>query len=105
EGKFDRMSSSPSEIRDYYSSFVLNIQKNSPQEYTQYCGGTPLTVTQPEEREEVKPEDPKPGSYVCQRAICTAGTEEELTCEYSVTDADGNEAPFQETSKEIIKDP
>ncbi len=105
EGKFDRMTSSPSQVRDYYSNYVVNLQKNSPQEYTQYCGGTPLTVTPPEEHEEEKPEDPKPNVYVCQRAICTNGTGDEISCEYSVTDSDGNSVEFKETSKEITKEP
>lgn len=104
EGKFDRMTSSPSQLRDYYSNYVVNLQKNSPQEYTQFCGGTPLTVT-PEVREEEKPEDPKPVVYMCQSATCKTAEGDELLCEYSVTDADGNKVIFSETSHEISKEP
>jgi len=106
EGKFDRMTSSPTQIRDYYSNYVVNIQKNSPQEYTQFCGGTPLTVTPRQEvSEEEKPQDPKPSAFMCQSATCQAKEGDELSCEYSVTNSEGNKVAFFESSHEITKDP
>lgn len=126
KGKFDRLTSSPNEVKDYYRSFVLDVQKNTPEEYTKFCGGTPPVVVKPETKpEEVKDETPPPKkTYSCRSAVCapkakaaeattsapapettnTPAAESngtELTCQYEVVDQEGSIAEFKESKQTV----
>ena len=109
--KFDRSTSSPSQIRDYYKNFVINIQSNTPEEYTKFCGGVPVKkaeVTPPVEKPEVKVEEPvKKKEYLCKNATCSSSETKEgeaeasQSCQYEVTDSEGAAVEFKEASKEV----
>ncbi|MCM2348486.1 MAG: hypothetical protein NDI69_00605 [Bacteriovoracaceae bacterium] len=113
--KFDRMTSAPAAVRDYYKNFVIDIQTNTPEEYTKFCGGSPpkiVEVTPPETKpEEKKVETPPKKEYLCKNTVCTAAAAAEVkegetaapqySCSYEVTDKDGGAADFKETSKDI----